>query len=284
MSGKRTAIIVHGGAGRKSTESLEKRLAGCVEAARCGWEILSSGGSSLDAVEASVAALEDNPLFNAGRGSALTAFGHVEMDAAVMGSDSKTGAVAAVARVKNPVRLARRIMEDGRHLFLAGEGARAFARTAGLEECTEEYLITDRQRQRWQRTHGTVGCVALDHSGRIYAATSTGGMSGQLDGRVGDSPLPGCGTYANEHGAASCTGVGEAIIRVFMAKSAVDFLAAGLPAERAARASVELLAERTGSEAGLIMIDATGAIAHARNTEEMPICWIASDGQPVTAS
>jgi len=284
MSQHQPALIVHGGAGRASTGSLEQRLAGCRDAALSGWKILATGGSSLDAVETAVVALEDNPLFNAGRGSALTVLGHVEMDAALMCSDSRAGAVAAVGGIKNPVRLARQVMEDGRHVLLAGEGARAFARRNGVEECTEQYLITERQRARWERSLGTVGCVAIDRYGRICAATSTGGMYGQLDGRVGDSPLPGCGTYANPRGAVSCTGVGEAIIKVLMAKSAVDFLAAGLDAGRAARASVELLAERTGSEAGLIMIDATGAIAYARNTEEMPVCSIAHDGEPVTAA
>jgi beta-aspartyl-peptidase (threonine type) len=249
-----------------------------------GWKILAGGGSSLDAVEAAVVALEDNPLFNAGRGSALTLLGHVEMDAAVMCSDSRAGAVAAVSCIKNPVRLARQVMEYERHVLLAGEGARAFARSNGIEECTEEYLITQRQRERWQRSQGTVGCVAMDDNGLISAATSTGGMSGQLDGRVGDSPLPGCGTYANPCGAVSCTGVGEAIIKVLMAKAAVDFLAAGLAPGRAAQAGVDLLAERTGSEAGLIMIDAVGTIAHAHNTQEMPVCFIARDARPVTAA
>lgn len=284
MASLRPSIIVHGGAGRASTGSRAARLAGCTDAALRGWKILGAGGASLDAVEAAVMALEDNALFNAGRGSALTALGHVEMDAAVMCSDSNVGAVAAVSRIKNPVRLARCIMEDGRHIMLAGEGARAFARLSGVEECTEEHLITERQRAHWQRSQGTVGCVAMDCNGRLCAATSTGGMSGQLDGRVGDSPLPGCGTYANAYGAVSCTGVGEAIIKVFMAKAAVDFLAAGLDADGAARASVELVAERAASEAGLIMIDAAGTIAHARNTEEMPVCLIAGDGKPVTAA
>lgn len=284
MASHRVSIIVHGGAGRASTGSRAARLTGCTDAALRGWKILASGGTSLDAVDAAVVALEDNPLFNAGRGSALTARGHVEMDAAVMGSDSRAGAVAAVSCIKHPVRLARRVMEDGRHIMLAGEGARAFARETGVEECSEEYLITEPQRARWRRSQGTVGCVAMDRNGRLCTATSTGGMSGQLDGRVGDSPLPGCGTYASVYGAVSCTGVGEAIIKVFMAKSAVDFLAAGFDADGAARASVELVAERTGSEAGLIMIDAAGTIAHARNTEEMPVCLIAGDGKPVTAA
>jgi beta-aspartyl-peptidase (threonine type) len=277
------AIIVHGGAGPTTPRLLEKKLAGCVEAAVRGWDILHNGGTGLDAVEASVVALEDNPLFNAGRGSTLTALGHVEMDAAVMCSDSRVGAVAAVCCIKNPIRLARRVMEDGRHVLLVGKGAQAFGHENGIEECPEEYLVTEQQR-RWWRSQGTVGCVAMDQSGQIFAGTSTGGRRGQLDGRVGDSPLPGCGTFANEHGAASCTGVGEAIIRVLMAKSALDFLAAGFDAATAAQASIDLMAQRTGSEAGLILIDASGAIAHARNTEEMPVCSIAGDGKPVTAA
>jgi len=283
MPPHRPAIIVHGGAGRASPRSLQERLSGCRDAAVRGWEILRNGGSGLDAVEAAVVTLEDNPLFNAGKGSALTALGNVEMDAAVMCSDLRAGAAAAVTGIKNPIRLARKIMEDGRHVLLAGEGARAFALQVGIEACPQEDLVTERQHRRWQRSHGTVGCVAVDQRGRTFAATSTGGMSGQLDGRVGDSPLPGCGTYANKHGAVSCTGVGEAIMKVLMAKSAVDFLGAGLDAAAAAAASVELVAQHTGSRAGLVLVDGSGALAYARNTEEMPVCLIESDGRPVTA-
>lgn len=284
MPSKEPAIIVHGGAGRASPRTLQERIVVCRDAAARGWEILKSGGSGLDAVETAVTILEDNPLFNAGKGSALTALGNIEMDAAVMCSDLRTGAVAAVSGIRNPIKLARKIMEDGRHLLLAGAGARAFARACGIQECTEAELITESQHRRWQRSQGTVGCVALDRRGLSFAATSTGGMVGQLDGRVGDSPLPGCGTYANRHGAVSCTGVGEAIIRTVLAKSAVDCLGAGFDATAAAMASVELLARETGAEAGLILVDRDGNIGYARNTEEMPVCYITDKGEPVTAT
>ena len=284
MTPHQPAIIVHGGAGRGSPRTLKERLLACQDAAVLGWEIVRNGGSGLAAVETAVMALEDNPLFNAGTGSALTALGNVEMDAAVMCSDLRAGAVAAVSGIKHPIELARRIMEDGRHLLLAGEGARTFARECGIQECSEADLITDRQHRRWQRSQGTVGCVAMEQTGLSFAATSTGGMAGQLDGRVGDSPLPGCGTYANAHGAVSCTGVGEAIMKTLMAKSAIDFLGAGLDAAAAAAASVELLARETHSEAGLILVSREGAVGHARNTEEMPVCFITGDGIPMTAT
>ena len=284
MPSQQPAIIVHGGAGPASPKTLQDRIAGCQDAATRGWQILTNGGSGLDAVESAVVVLENNPLFNAGRGSALTALHNVEMDAAVMCSDLRAGAVAAVSGIKNPIRLARNVLEDGRHVLLVGSGARSFGLGSGIEACPQEELITPRQHHHWQRSQGTVGCVALDATGLCFAATSTGGMPGQLDGRVGDSPLPGCGTYANQHGAASCTGVGEAIMKVLMAKSAIDFLSAGLAPTAAAEASVACLATQTGSEGGLILVDKSGVISHARNTEEMPVCIITGDGRAVTTA
>jgi beta-aspartyl-peptidase (threonine type) len=278
------AIIVHGGAGRIRAEELPQRLEGCREAALSGWQILQQGGSALDAAEASVVVLEDNPLFNAGTGSTLNSLGQVEMDAAIMeGETLRAGAVAAVQNIKNPIRLARKIMEDGRHVLLAGEGALLYARQVGIAECSPEALIVEDARARWQEKHGTVGAVALDMSGKLAAATSTGGIFDKLPGRVGDSPLLGCGTYADESGGASCTGNGEAIIRVVMAKSALEFIQRGLDPRGAAKEAVALLAAKTGAAGGLIAIDREGRIGHARNTDCMPVCWIESDGVPQTA-
>ena len=184
------SIIVHGGAGPIKDDSLPARLDGCKAAAQAGWQILTQGGSALDAVEAAVVALEDNPLFNAGTGSTLNSLGEVEMDAAIMeGATLRAGAVAAVSGIKNPIRLARRVMEDGRHVMLAGEGALLFAREIGFRECALESLIVDSERQRWESKHGTVGCVAFDRTGTLAVATSTGGIFNKLPGRVGDSPL-----------------------------------------------------------------------------------------------
>jgi beta-aspartyl-peptidase (threonine type) len=279
------SIIVHGGAGAIRDDSLLARLEGCEAAALAGWEILDQGGLATDAAEAAVVVLEDNPIFNAGTGSTLNSLGTVEMDAAIMeGHSLRAGSVAAVARIKNPIKLARRIMDDGRHLMLAGEGALMFAREIGFPECRPETLIVDREKQRWESKHGTVGCVALDSNGHLAVATSTGGIFDKLPGRVGDSPLIGCGTYAGDYGAASCTGQGEAIIRTVLGKSAVDLLKAGVDRQSAAEQAVALLAEKTGGTGGLILIDRQGKIGYARNTTHMPVCWITNSGQPTTDS
>jgi beta-aspartyl-peptidase (threonine type) len=271
------SIIVHGGAGPIKDDSLAARLAGCKDAALAGWQILTQGGNALDAVEAAVVALENNPLFNAGTGSTLNSLGKIEMDAAIMeGTTLRAGAVAAVSGIKNPIKLARRVMEDGRHLMLAGEGALRFAREVGFPECAPESLIVESEKQRWQSKHGTVGCVAFDRTGCLAVATSTGGIFNKLPGRVGDSPLIGCGTYADEGGAVSCTGYGEAIMRVVMAKTTVDLLKGGAEPHSAASQALDLLTDKTGSTAGLILIDRNGNVGHARNATHMPVCWVLS--------
>ena len=268
------AIIVHGGAGPITDDSLAARLDGCKAAALAGWQVLEQGGSALFAVETAVVILEDNPLFNAGTGSALNSLGKVEMDAAIMSSDSlRAGAVAAVCGIKNPIQLARRVLEDGRHVMIAGEGASLFARAIGFPECSPESLIVEREKKRWQSKHGTVGAVAIDCNGKLAAATSTGGIFNKLPGRVGDSPLLGCGTYANEYAAVSCTGHGEAIMRIAMAKGVVDVLK-NRDAQSAARGAIEELARLTGSTGGVILVDRRGNIGYARNTTHMPVCIV----------
>jgi len=272
---QRPSIIVHGGAGPIRDESLAARLDGCKAAALAGWQILEAGGSALDAAEAAVVILEDNPLFNAGTGSTLNSLGKVEMDAAIMSSESlRAGAVAALSGIKNPIKLARRVLDDGRHVLLVGAGALEFARANGLPECAPESLIVESEKQRWQSKHGTVGCVAFDSAGKLAAATSTGGIFDKLPGRVGDSPLLGCGTYANDAGAVSCTGHGEAIMRLVLAKTAVDFLRAGTDVQVAARTAVDELPNKLNSGGGIILIDRLGKIGYARNTTHMPVCSI----------
>ena len=279
------AIIVHAGAGAIKDDSLEARLQGCQDAALAGWRILEHGGSALYAVEAAVVALEDNPLFNAGTGSTLNHLGKVEMDAAIMqGDELRAGAVAAVSGIKNPIQLARRVLEDGRHVLLAGEGAVLFAREIGFPECAPESLVVESESERWNSKHGTVGCVALDRNGKLAVGTSTGGIFNKLPGRVGDSPLIGCGTYADADGAVSCTGHGEAIVRVVLGKSTVDFLKAGMDARAAAKRAVDLLEGRTGSTGGLILIDRAGKIAYARNTSHMPVCAITDNRKIIVDS
>jgi len=272
------SIIVHGGAGPIRDDSLPARLQGCEAAARAGWDVLQQGGSALDAVEAAVVVLEDHSLFNAGTGSTLNSLGKIEMDAAIMdGRSLRAGGVAAVSSIKNPIKLARKVMEDGRHVLLAGEGASLFARQIGFPECAPEALIVAREQRRWKEKHGTVGCVAVAGIGELAAATSTGGIFRKLPGRVGDSPLIGCGTYADEWGAASCTGQGEAIIRLLLGKRAVDFLKDGAEANEAAKRAVKLLDDqRIAATGGIILIDRSGQIGFARNTSHMPVCYISS--------
>jgi len=278
------SIIVHGGAGPIKDDSLDARRDGCKAAALAGWNILCAGGISVDAAEAAVAVLEDNPLFNAGIGSTLNSLGQVEMDAAIMeGATLRAGAVAAVKGIKNPIKLARRVLEDGRHILIAGEGASLFARVIGFPECDPAAMIVEGEKQRWDSKHGTVGCVAFDQDGKLAVATSTGGIFNKLVGRVGDSPLIGCGTYANKFGAVSCTGYGEAIIRVLMARDAVQLLQEGIEPTEAAAMALDNLEELTGSTAGLILVDARGRVGFGRNTSHMPVCYVIAGSDPKTA-
>jgi beta-aspartyl-peptidase (threonine type) len=275
------SIIVHGGAGRIPRDELPERLDGCRVAALAGAKILRQGGTAIDAVEAAVIVLEDNPLFNAGTGSTLNRRGQVETDAALMeGLTLRAGAIAAVRGIRNPIRLARRVMEESRHVLIAGEGALLFAREIGFPECDPETLVVDAERNRWDRARGTVGCVAFDAAGNTAAGTSTGGIFNKLPGRVGDSPLIGCGTCAGADGAVSCTGDGEEIIRIVMAKATLGFLERGMTAAAAASAAVEMLANLTGGSGGLILVDRHGEIGYARNTERMPVCLVRGSGEP----
>ena len=277
-----STIVVHGGAGADPNDGPDELRDGMRAAALAGWRALGGGGRAVDAVEAAVRALEDHPRFNAGRGSVLTAAGTIEMDASIMdGERLACGAVAAVSRVANPVTLARRVMEDDRHVLLVGDGAHAFARAVGLPDCDPMLLTTDRQRKRLAAhvddNGGTVGAVAIDRHGTIAAATSTGGMIGKRPGRVGDSPLIGCGTYAdNRLGGVSCTGSGEAIIRVVLASRTLDRLAQDGDPDAAARAAVELLVKEGRGEGGLILVDPRGRVGHATSTRLMPVAWMSS--------
>ncbi|HET7341125.1 MAG TPA: isoaspartyl peptidase/L-asparaginase [Methylomirabilota bacterium] len=272
-------VLVHGGAGADPGEGREELRAGVTAAARAGWRALAEGGTAVDAVEAAVRALEDHPRFNAGHGSVLTAAGTIEMDASIMEGDRLAcGAVAAVSRVANPVTLARRVMEQTRHVLLVGEGAHAFARETGLPAVDPATLITERQRARLAaHSRGTVGAVAVDRHGTAAAATSTGGMVGKRPGRVGDSALIGCGTYADSRrGAVSCTGEGEAIIRVVLACRTLDLLAEGGDPERAAHAAIELLVKEGRGGGGLILLDARGRVGYAQSTALMPVAWMSA--------
>lgn len=273
-------LIVHGGAGADPAEGLPELRDGVRAAVRAGWKVLGADGSALDAVEAAVRALEDHPRFNAGHGSVLTEAGTIEMDASIMEGDRlNCGAVAGVSRVANPITLARRVMDDGSHVLMIGEGAHAFARKTGLPECDPASLVTPRRRAQLDAaaagSRGTVGAVALDRHGTVAAATSTGGMTGKRPGRVGDSALIGCGTYADSTlGAVSCTGTGEAIIRVVLARRTLDLLKEADDPDYAAKVAIDLLVEEGRGEGGLILVDWRGRVGHATSTVLMPVGWM----------
>lgn len=334
------AIIVHGGAGMFAAERHELATAGCREAALVGWRVLQAGGSALEAVEAAVRALEDNPTFNAGTGSTLTAEGKIEMDAGMMeGHTLNVGAVAGVEYIKNPISLAHKVLESP-HMLLVGRGAEDFAGENGIALCTLDDLMTERQYNHWkaaqetkagerereareadkvsetgkvageprylrrevwslpgndqraktsgaasqspeakqeEQEHGTVGAAALDMSGNLAAATSTGGIFNKYPGRVGDSPLVGCGFYADEYAAVSCTGYGEDFIRLMIAKRAADFVARGDSASVAAEAAIGVLGAKAEGLGGLILVDRRGNVGFAWNSENLARAYMAGD-------
>ncbi len=319
----KAAIAIHGGAGTilrsQMTPDLEREYRGGLDAGlKAGWLILERGGSALDAVEAAVCSLEDFPLFNAGRGSVFTHEGKQEMDASIMdGSTLKAGAVAFVRNIRNPIRLARLVMERTEHVLLAGEGAQHFAEQMGIPTEPDEYFFTE---HRWlqlqdaiaegriQLDHasatpeegivgtalaersdtfakplGTVGAVACDSRGRLAAATSTGGMTNKKFGRVGDTPLIGAGTYADESVAVSCTGHGEYFM---LGVSAYDLAARmkykGLSLSEAASEAVDRLSEIKG-EGGLIAVDSAGNISLEFNSEGMYRGYKTSGGDQTIA-
>jgi L-asparaginase / beta-aspartyl-peptidase len=307
------ALIVHGGAWDIPDAAVPACKSGCERALTAGWRILDAGGSALDAIEAAVVILEDDPVFDAGYGSHLNLDGRVECDAIVMnGSTLRAGAVATLQHVRNPVRLARKVLENCPHMMLVADGAERFAQGQGIKLCANEELVTDAETEAWakckmdkhasafHRGHeqGTVGAVAMDQTGQLFAATSTGGTCCKLPGRVGDSPLIGCGCYADrEAGGVSCTGYGEAIMKIVMAKTAADLLRhwpdenkVATPAKpktesamAAARASVDILARRTQATGGLILLDRDGNPGWAFNTPRMAYGYVQSDGNIITA-
>ncbi len=301
------SLIVHGGAWKIPTEAVEDCRAGVRRALEVGWKVLSNGGAAIEAVEAAIVILEDDPTFDAGIGSHLNLEGRVQLDAIVMdGSTLKAGAVAAVERVRNPIRLARRVFEKSEHMMLVGAGAEKFASENGIALCSPDELILDRERMAWRRcledshaaehhfSHhlGTVGAVALDLNGNLVAGTSTGGTCCKFPGRVGDSPLIGCGCYADaESGGVSCTGHGEGIMKIVMAKMAVDLLhdqRVLVPhrkkrgpeslAQAVADACVRKLSHRAHTTGGLILLDRQGRPAAAFTTSAMAYAFVEPNG------
>jgi len=299
-------LAVHGGAGviRRAamTPELERAYrAGIAAALAAGHRVLAAGGSSLDAVVAAVTVFEDDPLFNAGRGAAFTTDGSIELDASVMdGATLKAGGVTLVTTVRNPVALARVVMEQTPHVLIAGHGAEALARRHGLATVDPEYFRTERrwtalqrlkqaaaQRSRTTVTeadrHGTVGAVALDARGNLAAATSTGGRANKLGGRVGDTPIVGAGTYANNATVAvSGTGEGEYFMRTLAAYEVSALMEhRGYSVRRAAQHVVHSRLARLGGSGGLIALDRAGRVAMPFNTPGLYRGCIAADAEPV---
>lgn len=242
-----------------------------VERARdAGWSMMGDG--ALAAAVAAVRHMEDEPLLNAGIGACLNEDGIVELDAGVMvGDDLRAGGVAGLKDVRHPIDLAVAVMRDGRHVLLAGEGASRFARVHGVEICDPAIFITDRKRQELQHGADTVGAVARDGDGRLAVAVSTGGINGKLAGRIGDSPIPGAGFYADDRFGAVCgTGHGEAFIRLGMARLMVVELQHGMDAAAVAKGAVALLGRAMKASGGVIVIGREGSPEAAFNTPAMP--------------
>lgn len=291
MSSSNYAIAIHGGAGTilKSTmtKDLQQQYEKALEAAlNAGYTILKNAGSSLDAVEAAVSSMEDCPLFNAGKGSVFNHIGTHEMDAAIMyGKTLEAGAVCGVSYIKNPVKLARAVMEKSGHVLLCGQGAEQFAQQQGIELADDDYFYNELRYKQWQealqegsvlldhseKKFGTVGAVALDIGGNLSATTSTGGMTNKQFGRIGDSPLIGAGTYANNHTCAvSCTGHGELFIRSVVAYDVSCLMEyGGLSLHEACDKVVMDKLVKIGGEGGLIAIDHQGNISMPFNSEGM---------------
>lgn len=307
METKKIGLVIHGGAGtierRNMTPEKEREYrAGLERALKAGYEILKRGGSSLDAAEAAVRVLEDDPLFNAGKGSVFTSAGTNELDASIMdGKTLKAGAVASVKHIKNPISLARLVMEKSPHVMLDCAGAEVFAKENGMELVDEKYFFT---RERWdalqkikkaekqgatgekkylisdQDRHGTVGAVALDSAGNLAAATSTGGTTNKLPGRIGDTPVIGAGTYANNQTCAvSCTGDGEYFIRAAAAHSVSALMEyGGMNVRDAAQAALDAV-KKLGGTGGLIAIDREGNVALPFKTAGMYRGYVQPNGK-----
>ncbi|TMA25205.1 MAG: isoaspartyl peptidase/L-asparaginase [Deltaproteobacteria bacterium] len=285
------AVLVHGGAGTRVEDDPALYFAGTKRAAEAGLRVLLQGGSPLDAAQAAALVLEDDPQFNAGTGAALTSAGEVELDASCMdGTTLRAGAVACVKTIQNPILAARRVCDDTPHVLICGPGAEVFARESGIPQVENASLITPRQRARWEELHeqaqklgadsvrkkiGTIGAVAVDAHGHLAACSSTGGTMYKRPGRVGDTPIIGAGTYADDHeAAASSTGLGEAILKVTLARAACLRVREGDSPRAAAIAAVGLLRERAHGDGGIIIAGPDGRLGWAYNTPRMSRAFI----------
>jgi L-asparaginase / beta-aspartyl-peptidase len=291
------ALVLHGGAWDIPGDLVEPHKKGLKAAMKAGWDVLAKGGPAVDAVEQAIIVMEQDETFDAGRGSFLNSAGEVELDASIMnGSSFKAGAVAGVQNIPHPITLARAIMEKSEHVLLIGMGAGRFAREHKIKTCSQDDLITARELERWRELQatdgfstkdafrkkrhpsGTVGAVALDARGNLAAGTSTGGTPNKFPGRVGDTPLIGCGTYAdNAAGAVSTTGWGEAMIKVVMAKTVADLMGAGgIAPNDAVEKALKVLKQRTGGFGGVISLNPAGEIGIGFTTPRMARAYMSS--------
>jgi beta-aspartyl-peptidase (threonine type) len=291
------SFIVHGGAWDIPDDLVEAHRNGVSQALAIGWKILSEGGSAVDAVEKAINYMEDDPTFDAGRGSFVNAVGEIELDASIMnGTTFRAGAIAAVQNIRYPISLARVIMDKSEHILLAGMGAVRFGREHGILQCKNDELLVGRELERWRQLQSkqkfstkdafrkktpqdTVGAVALDKNGVVVSGTSTGGTPNKYPGRVGDSPLIGCGTYADSSiGGASCTGWGEAIIKVVLAKTVIDMLEHnGGNVVIGAQQSIQRLEKKAEGFGGVIVLNSKGIPAIAYNTPRMARAYRTSE-------
>ena len=278
-------LVVHGGGWAIPDDMVDAHLSGIRTAMAAGWHALERGGSALDAVEAAVVVMEDDEAFDAGRGSFLNRDGRVQLDALMMdGATLRAGGVGCVERIRNPIHLARIVLEDSPHVYFVGPGAERFAEEHGVSLIANEELVIQRELERLRRlqaqgespadvfsaSHDTVGAVALDKNGNLAAATSTGGTLNKTPGRVGDSSLIGCGCYAdNQSAAVSTTGWGEPIMKLVLGKWAADRVAAGAPPQQSASEAISYLRQRLSGHGGIIVLDAQGRLGIAHNTPRM---------------
>jgi L-asparaginase / beta-aspartyl-peptidase len=279
-------LLIHGGAWSIPDEMVQAHLDGVHNAVTEGWKVLERGGSAIDAIETAVVCMEEDDTFDAGRGSFLTSDGRVQLDALMMdGKTLRSGGVGCVEHIRNPIRAARKVLDESPHVYLVADGAEKFANEHGIELCSNQDLILPREVERLQQAkeqaaagapaeffaeHDTVGAVALDKEGNLAAATSTGGTINKTPGRVGDSSLIGCGCYAdNESGAVSTTGWGEPIMKLVLGKWAVDRVQEGISPDRAAAMAIQKLEARLNGHGGIILLDAQGRYGIAHNTPRM---------------
>lgn len=299
-------LLVHGGAWNIPDDMVEAHRNGIQNALAAGWKVLEAGGSSLDAVEEAVVVMEDDDTFDAGRGSFLTRDGHVQMDAMLMdGATLRAGGVGCVERVRNAIRASRLVLEKSPHVYFVAEGAEKFVEELGMKLIDNAELVIPREVERLKQvqalaakgigdptftaapaeftqnfSHDTVGAVALDAHGNVAAGTSTGGTVNKTPGRVGDSSLIGCGVYAdNQSAAASCTGWGEPIMKLVLAKSAADKVTRGQSPQQAAKQMIDMMKSRLNGHGGMILMDRQGRIGIAYSTPRMAWGWKSASGE-----